>query len=59
MDKNMEKRVAGIKECPIMNRFSDSVRATFKKVPNLKTLGHYGIHGYWLKKILPSTTDWL
>ena len=31
-------------------KVSNSLRATLKKVPNLKTPRHDGIHGYWFKK---------
>ena len=35
----------------------DSLRETFKKVPNWKTPSHDGIHGYWFKNSLPSRRD--
>ena len=47
---NMEKELQGLEEAPKAKIRLNLLRATLKKVPNLKTPGHDGIHGYWFKK---------
>ena len=42
----MEKEQQGLEEGLKAKIHLDLLRATFKKVPNWKTLGHDGIHGY-------------
>ena len=44
---NMEKELQGLEESPKMKIHLNSLRATLKKVPNWKTLGHDGIHAFW------------
>ena len=42
----MEKESQGLKENPVVEIHMESLRATLKKVPNWKTPGHDGIHGF-------------
>ena len=46
----MEKEVQKVEESPKVNIHIDSLRATLKKMPNWKTSGLNGIHGFWFKK---------
>ena len=55
----IEKELKGLEEALKTKIYIVLHRATFKKIPNWKTPGNYGIHGYWFKKNLPSTTEWL
>ena len=42
----MGKEIERLEEEPKAKINIDSLRATLKKVPNWKMLGHDGIHGY-------------
>ena len=45
----MEKELQSVKESPKLNIHIDSLKVTLKKIPNRKTLGLDGIHGFWFK----------
>ena len=44
---NMEKELQGLEKGHNAKIYLNSLRATFKKVPNWKTPGHDVIYGYW------------
>ena len=46
----MEKEQQGLEEGLMMKRNHKSLRTIVKKVPNWKTPGHHGRHGFWFKK---------
>ena len=46
---NMGKELKELEEWPKVKLHINSLRTTLK-IPNWKTLGHDGIHGFWLKK---------
>ena len=46
----MEKELQNLKESPTVNIHIDSLRVTLKKIPNWKTQGLNGIHGFRFKK---------
>ena len=54
----MEKELQGLEERPEMDIHLKSLKATLKKAPNWKILGHYGIHGFCFKSSCPSMTDY-
>ena len=47
----MKKELKCLEENPEVNILMDSLRETLKKIPNKKTQGYYGIHGFWFLKI--------
>ena len=49
--KNMGKELQGLREVVVGEIHVESIRATFMKEPNWKTLGYDGIHGFWFLKI--------
>ena len=46
----MTRELEGLKEGPKVEMHIDLRKTTLKRVPNLKTPGHDGIHGFWFKK---------
>ena len=48
---NMKKVLEWLEEAQKTKIHLDSLRATRKNVPNLKTPGHNGKHVYWFKKL--------
>ena len=46
----MGKELEGLEEGPKVKIHVDSLRTKLKKIPNWKTPGHDGIHGFWFKK---------
>ena len=59
MDKQHEKRVPKTQRRFLGENTPRFTPSNSQKVPNLKVLRHDGIHKYWLKNSLPSTTYWL
>ena len=55
--KNVKKELKGLEKDPKAKLQQDSPRATLKKVPNWKTLGHDGIHGFRFWKKITSIHD--
>ena len=54
----MTKELKELEEGPKANIHLELLRARLKKIPNWKTPGPDGIHGFWFKKFTSSMTDW-
>ena len=46
----MTRELEGLKEGPKIEMLIELFKKTLKKISNLKTTGHDGIHGFWFKK---------
>ena len=49
----MDKELLILEERSKVKIHLDSIRATFKKVPNWKIPGYDDIHGFWFEKFIP------
>ena len=47
---NITRELERLKEGPITEIHIDLLKTTLKRIPNWKTPGHGGIHGFWFKK---------
>ena len=54
----MEKEFQILEQGPKAEIYLDSFKAKRKKIPNFRTPGFDGIHGFWFKNSHPSMTDW-
>ena len=46
----MTRKLEGLEEGPKVEIHTEQLKKTLKKISNLKTPGHDGMHGFWLKK---------
>ena len=47
---NITRELEGLEKGPKAEMHIDLLKTTLKRIPNLKTPGHDGIHGFWFKK---------